>query len=139
VPGSTPPASTLGAAGIAVDPQLRHSDAAATAAARSARTSPHDADRHPRKQRRIKSRGPIDTIGDADWTRARTQHSTAPSHRAGALPGMQARRRGTIINLARWRAAFGRPNIVAYAVTKGGHRAFTRALAVEGPPFRRRA
>jgi gluconate 5-dehydrogenase len=51
------------------------------------------------------------------------------------LPGMQARRRGKIINICSIASDLGRPNIVAYAVSKGAVKMLTRALAVETAPF----
>jgi len=51
------------------------------------------------------------------------------------LPGMQARRRGKIINVCSLASDIGRPNIVAYAASKGALKMLTRALAVETAPF----
>lgn len=51
------------------------------------------------------------------------------------LPGMQARRRGKIVNICSLASDIGRPNIVPYAVSKGALKMFTRALAVEVAPF----
>ena len=51
------------------------------------------------------------------------------------LPGMQARRRGKIINVCSLASDLGRPNIVAYATSKGALKMLTRALAVEVAPF----
>ncbi len=50
------------------------------------------------------------------------------------LPGMQARRRGKIINICSLASDIGRPNIVPYAVSKGALKMLTRALAVETAP-----
>ncbi len=50
------------------------------------------------------------------------------------LPGMQARRHGKIINICSLASDIGRPNIVAYAASKGALRMLTRALAVEAAP-----
>jgi gluconate 5-dehydrogenase len=50
------------------------------------------------------------------------------------LPGMQARRRGKIINICSIASDLGRPNIVPYAVSKGALKMMTRALAVEAAP-----
>ena len=52
-----------------------------------------------------------------------------------ALPHMQARRRGKIINICSLASDIGRPNIVPYAVSKGALKMMTRALAVEVAPF----
>jgi gluconate 5-dehydrogenase len=50
------------------------------------------------------------------------------------VPGMKARRRGKIINICSLASDIGRPNIVAYAASKGGLKMMTRALAVELAP-----
>jgi gluconate 5-dehydrogenase len=50
------------------------------------------------------------------------------------LPGMKARRRGKIVNICSLASDLGRPNIVAYAASKGGIKMLTRALAVELAP-----
>jgi gluconate 5-dehydrogenase len=51
------------------------------------------------------------------------------------LPGMQARRRGKIVNICSLASDIGRPNIVPYATSKGALKMLTRALAVECAPF----
>jgi gluconate 5-dehydrogenase len=51
------------------------------------------------------------------------------------LPGMQARRRGKIINICSLASDIGRPHIVPYAVSKGALKMMTRALAVEAAPY----
>jgi gluconate 5-dehydrogenase len=50
------------------------------------------------------------------------------------VPAMKARRRGKIINICSLASDIGRPNIVAYAASKGGLKMMTRALAVELAP-----
>ena len=50
------------------------------------------------------------------------------------LPGMKARKRGKIINICSIASDLGRPNIVAYATSKGGIKMLTKALAVELAP-----
>ena len=50
---------------------------------------------------------------------------------------MKTRRRGKIVNICSLASDLGRPNIVAYATSKGALRMFTRALAVELAPHRR--
>ena len=50
------------------------------------------------------------------------------------LGGMKSRRSGKIINICSLASDLGRPNIVPYAVSKGGLKQFTRALAVELAP-----
>jgi len=51
------------------------------------------------------------------------------------LPAMKERRRGKIVNVCSLASDLGRPNIVAYAASKGGLRMLTRALAVEVAPW----
>lgn len=51
------------------------------------------------------------------------------------LPGMQARRRGKIVNICSLASDLGRPRIVAYAASKGALKMLTRALAVETAPY----
>lgn len=53
----------------------------------------------------------------------------------GVLPVMKARKRGKIVNLCSLASDLGRPNIVAYAASKGGLKMMTRALAVELAPY----
>ena len=50
------------------------------------------------------------------------------------VPGMKARRCGKIVNICSLASDIGRPNIVAYAASKGGLKMMTRALAVELAP-----
>jgi gluconate 5-dehydrogenase len=50
------------------------------------------------------------------------------------IPAMKAQRRGKIVNICSIASDLGRPNIVAYAVSKGGLKMLTRALAVELAP-----
>jgi len=59
----------------------------------------------------------------------------APFYVAKAvIPGMRARRSGKIVNICSLASEIGRPNIVPYAVSKGGLQMLTRALAVELAP-----
>jgi len=51
------------------------------------------------------------------------------------LPAMKAKRRGKIVNICSLASDLGRPNIVPYAVSKGGLKMLTRALAVELAPW----
>jgi len=51
------------------------------------------------------------------------------------VSAMKERRRGKIINICSLASDLGRPNIVPYAVSKGGLRMLTRALAVELAPW----
>ncbi|GIK85267.1 MAG: gluconate 5-dehydrogenase [Betaproteobacteria bacterium] len=80
-------------------------------------------------------RGPIDGYADDDWHALMAVNLDGPFHVTRALlPAMKARRRGKIVNICSLASDLGRPNIVPYAVSKGGLRQFTRALAVELAP-----
>lgn len=50
------------------------------------------------------------------------------------LPGMLARRRGVIVNVASWNGKLGAPNFGAYSATKAAVIALTQALAREVAP-----
>ena len=47
------------------------------------------------------------------------------------LPGMTARRRGNIVNIASWNGKLGAPNFAAYSATKAAVISLTQALARE--------
>lgn len=84
----------------------------------------------------VNVRGPLDAFSDADWRATMAANLDGPFHVTRAvLAGMKARRRGKIVNICSLASDLGRPNIVPYAVSKGGLRQFTRALAVELAPF----
>jgi gluconate 5-dehydrogenase len=84
----------------------------------------------------INRRQPLEAFSLADW-RALQATNVDGSFLAtrAVLPGMKARRRGKIINICSLASDLGRPNIVAYATSKGALRMLTRALAVEVAPF----
>jgi gluconate 5-dehydrogenase len=83
----------------------------------------------------INVRGPVDGYDEDDWHRLMAINVDGPFHVTRAvLPGMKARRAGKIVNICSIASDLGRPNIVPYAVTKGGLKQFTRALAVELAP-----
>ena len=68
--------------------------------------------------------------------RAAGRQSRRPvSGDARGAAGMKSRRRGKIINICSLASDLGRPNIVAYATSKGALKMLTRALAVELAPF----
>ncbi len=50
------------------------------------------------------------------------------------IPAMKAQRRGKVVNICSIASDLGRPNIVAYAASKGGLKMLTRSLAVELAP-----
>jgi gluconate 5-dehydrogenase len=83
----------------------------------------------------IQRRHPIAEFPLADWDAIIATNLTAPFLVAQAvLPGMQARGRGAIINIASLMSDLGRPTIVPYTAAKGGVRQLTRGLATELGP-----
>ena len=83
----------------------------------------------------IQRRHPIAEFPLADWDAIIATNLTAPFLVAQAvLPGMQARGRGSIINIASLMSDLGRPTIVPYTAAKGGVRQLTRGLATELGP-----
>jgi gluconate 5-dehydrogenase len=80
----------------------------------------------------IQRRNAIQAFTKADWDAVLATNLTAPFLVAQAVvPGMKARKRGSIINIASLTSELARPNIVAYTSAKGGVRQLTRGLAVE--------
>jgi gluconate 5-dehydrogenase len=83
----------------------------------------------------IQRRNPVHMFEKADWDAIIATNLTAPFLVAQAvIPGMRARKRGTIINIASLTSELARPNVVPYAAAKGGVRQLTRGLAVELAP-----
>jgi len=83
----------------------------------------------------IQRRNPVEAFPKEDWDALIATNLTAPFLMAQAvLPGMKARGRGSILNIASLTSELGRPTIVPYTVTKGGIRQLTRGLAVELGP-----
>ena len=81
-------------------------------------------------------RKPLAAFSDREWSALLATNLDAPMRLSRlALPGMQARRDGCIINLVSLASDLGRPDIVPYATSKGGLRMLTRALAVEVAPM----
>jgi len=67
-----------------------------------------------------------------EWARAIEVNLIGAYYCARAvLPGMVARRRGSIVNISSGAASFAAPNWSAYAASKAGLDHFTRSLAVE--------
>jgi gluconate 5-dehydrogenase len=84
----------------------------------------------------VNNRKPLDAFSLEEWRALQAANLDGPFLVArAALPGMKARRHGKIINICSLASDLGRPNIVPYAVSKGGVRMLTRALAVELAPF----
>ncbi len=83
----------------------------------------------------VNKRGPLETYAEADWQDLIAANLHGPFHVTQAvLPGMKSRRAGKIVNICSLASDLGRPNIVPYAVSKGGLKQLTRALAVELAP-----
>jgi len=83
----------------------------------------------------MNQRAALDAFSVDDWRRLMAVNLDAPFFVAkSVIPGMRARRRGKIINICSLASEIGRPNIVPYAVSKGGLQMLTRALAVELAP-----
>ena len=84
----------------------------------------------------VNQRKPLDEFSLAEWRAVQgTNVDGAFLVTRAALPGMKARRRGKIVNICSIASDLGRPNIVAYAASKGALKMLTRALAVEVAPF----
>ena len=83
----------------------------------------------------IQRRHPVTEFPLEDWDAIISTNLTAPFLVAQAtLPGMKARGRGVIINIASLMSELGRPTIVPYTAAKGGVRQLTRGLATELGP-----
>ncbi len=83
----------------------------------------------------IQRRHPVTEFPLEDWDAIIATNLTAPFLVAqAALPGMKARSRGVIINIASLMSELGRPTIVPYTAAKGGVRQLTRGLATELGP-----
>jgi len=70
-----------------------------------------------------------------DWRALQASNVDGPFLALRAvIPGMKARRRGKIVNICSLASDIGRPNITAYATSKGALKMMTRSLAVELAP-----
>ncbi len=84
----------------------------------------------------INQRQPLAAFSLGDWRALQAANLDGPFLVTRAvLPAMKARRLGKIVNICSLASDLGRPNIVAYAASKGGLKMMTRALAVELAPF----
>ena len=84
----------------------------------------------------VNQRQALEQFSLAEWRAVQAANLDGPFLvTRAALPGMKARRRGKIVNICSIASDLGRPNIVAYATSKGGLKMLTRALAVEVAPF----
>src|SRR4030095_12010213 len=83
----------------------------------------------------MNNRKAFDEYTLAEWRALQDANFDGPFLVSRAVvPAMKARRRGKIINICSLASDIGRPNIVAYAASKGGLKMMTRALAVELAP-----
>jgi gluconate 5-dehydrogenase len=83
----------------------------------------------------IQRRRPLTEFPKAEWDEIIATNLTGPWLVSQAvLPGMIARHRGKIINIASLLSELGRPSIVPYTAAKGGIRQLTRGMAVELAP-----
>jgi len=81
-------------------------------------------------------RGAVDALDPARWRASLDVNLTGPFLCARAvLPGMKARRRGRIVNLASISATLGTPEASAYNASKWGVLGLTKCLAEELRPF----
>jgi gluconate 5-dehydrogenase len=80
-------------------------------------------------------RQPLEQLSFEDWRAVQGANlDGAFLVTRAVVPAMKARRRGKIVNVCSIASDLGRPNIVAYAASKGGLKMLTRALAVELAP-----
>lgn len=83
----------------------------------------------------INRRGPFEKQSDEDWTSVfATNVDGARNVSAPILQSMVRRSRGKVINVCSLTSERARPEISAYAATKGALKMLTRALAVEFAP-----
>jgi NAD(P)-dependent dehydrogenase (short-subunit alcohol dehydrogenase family) len=81
-------------------------------------------------------RGAVDALDPARWRASLEVNLTGPFLCARAvLPGMKARRRGRIVNVASISATLGTPEASAYNASKWGVLGLTKCLAEELRPF----
>lgn len=84
----------------------------------------------------VNLRQPLEKFSLAEWRNLQSSNLDGPFLVLRALvPAMKARQSGKIVNVCSLASDLGRPNIVAYAASKGGLKMLTRALAVELAPF----
>jgi gluconate 5-dehydrogenase len=84
----------------------------------------------------VNNRKPFDAYTGAEWRALQATNVDGAFHVTRAvLPAMKARRAGKIINICSLASDLGRPQITAYATSKGALKMMTRSLAVELAPF----
>jgi gluconate 5-dehydrogenase len=83
----------------------------------------------------VNQRQPLEAFSLEQWRALQAANVDGPFLAIRALlPAMKAQGRGKIVNICSLASDLGRPNIAAYATSKGGLRMLTRALAVELAP-----
>lgn len=76
--------------------------------------------------------GPLASFSESDWRELfRVNVDGVLFCCQAVLPGMTARRRGNIVNIASWNGKLGAPNFGAYSATKAAVISLTQALARE--------
>jgi gluconate 5-dehydrogenase len=84
----------------------------------------------------VNNRKAFDAYTSAEWRALQATNVDGAFHVTRAvLPAMKARRAGKIINICSLASDLGRPQITAYATSKGALKMMTRSLAVELAPF----
>ncbi|MEO5766653.1 MAG: glucose 1-dehydrogenase [Casimicrobiaceae bacterium] len=84
----------------------------------------------------VNQRQPFEQFSLEQWRTVQGANVDGPFLVTRALlPAMKAQRRGKIVNICSIASDLGRPDIVAYATSKGALKMMTRALAVELAPF----
>lgn len=84
----------------------------------------------------MNNRKAFETYTLDEWREVQAVNADGPFLMSRAvLPGMRKRKRGKIINIGSIASDLGRPNIVAYAASKGSIKMLTRALAVEAAAY----
>jgi 3-oxoacyl-[acyl-carrier protein] reductase len=79
---------------------------------------------------------PLDTLPESDFDRIIAVNAKSVFHTAHEIvPGMKAKKRGVILNIASTGGVSPRPNLTWYNASKGWMITATRAMAVELAPF----
>jgi 3-oxoacyl-[acyl-carrier protein] reductase len=79
---------------------------------------------------------PLDTLSESDFDRIIAVNAKSVFHTAHEIvPGMKAKKRGAILNIASTGGVSPRPNLTWYNASKGWMITATRAMAVELAPF----
>src|SRR4029453_7093694 len=82
---------------------------------------------------------PIEELSLADWNRMLAVHLTGTFLVCrAAFPRLRAAGGGSIVNVASTAALLARPSLGAYAAAKGGIISFSRRVAPDAAPHKRR-